>query len=36
MPSRPTRLAGLSLEPVYQWGHLTASTAPEAPDSLSG
>lgn len=25
MPSRPVQLAGLSLEPVCQWGYLTAS-----------
>lgn len=30
MPSRPVQLAGLSLEPVCQWGYLTAS------DSASG
>lgn len=36
MPSRPLQLAGLSLEPVYQQGYLTASAAPEASDSLSG
>lgn len=36
MPSRPLQLAGLSLEPVYQQGYLTASAAPEASDSPSG
>lgn len=36
MPSRPLQLAGLSLEPVYQQGYLTASVAPEASDSPSG
>lgn len=36
MPRRPRRLAGLSLEPVYQRGYLTASAAPEASDSPSG
>ena len=36
MPSRPLQLAGLSLEPVFQQGYLTASAAQEAPDSLSG
>lgn len=36
MPSRLPQLAGLSLEPVYQQGYLTASAAPEASDSPSG
>lgn len=36
MPSRPLQLAGLSHEPVYQQGYLTASAAPGASDSLSG
>lgn len=36
MPSRLLPLAGLSLEPVYQQGYLTANASPEASESPSG